>query len=65
MLKKMVKNTKSVLCNEAGASTVEWIIFAGVAFLIAVALFRFKDSIVAFIDRARDSVDTWTGQIPR
>ncbi|OLR61606.1 hypothetical protein [Peptoniphilus porci] len=65
MLKKIAKNTKLVLCNEEGASTVEWIIFAGVAFLIAVAMFRFKDSIVAFIDQARGSVDTWTTQIPR
>lgn len=65
MLKKFTKNTKSILCNEVGASTVEWIIFAGVAFLIAVALFRFKDSIIAFIDQARGSVDTWTTQIPR
>lgn len=62
-VKSLQKRFKTVVCNDTGASTVEWIVFSAVALIIGVALFVFKDRVVDFVNRARDNVVNWTTQI--
>mgnify|MGYP006894370322 FL=1 len=52
-----MNRAKYVLNGEEGASNIEIIVWISVVLVIATALFLFRDSIIAFIERARGQVD--------
>lgn len=56
-MKDLMKRAKYVLNGEEGASNVEIIVWVSVVLIIATALYLFKDSIVAFIAKARGRID--------
>ena len=52
-----MNRAKYILNGEEGASNIEIIVWISVVLVIATALFLFRDSIIAFIERARGQVD--------
>lgn len=58
-LKQLWERAKYVTSGEDGASALEIIVWISVVLVIATALFFFRDSIVNFLGRARNSVDNF------
>lgn len=56
-MRNLMNRAKYVLNGEEGASNIEIIVWISVVLVIATALFLFRDSITAFIERARGQVD--------
>lgn len=58
-MKSLIERAKYVLRGDDGASNIEIIVWISVVLVIATALFLFRDSIVSFLGKARDSVDNF------
>lgn len=56
-MKKFMNKVNRVLGNEDGASNIEIIVWISVVLVIATVLFMFRDSIIAFIQRAIGEVN--------
>lgn len=56
-MRDLMNRAKYVLNGEEGASNIEIIVWISVVLVIATALFLFRDSISAFLERARGQVD--------
>lgn len=56
-MRDLMNRAKYVLNGEEGASNIEIIVWISVVLVIATALFLFRDSISAFLERAREQVD--------
>lgn len=58
-MKSLINRAKYVLQGEDGASNIEIIVWISVVLVIATALFLFRDSITAFLGKAKNSVDNF------
>lgn len=59
-VKMLKEKINYVLNGEDGASNVEIIVWFAVVFVIAVALFLFRDAITAFITKVNTKIKTFT-----